>query len=63
MDPFTAVIQSVRDLFGNDAPPGMAPPPGWPTDNAVVYALGSSLLILAVFIPLSVAKYRRVASK
>jgi ABC-type multidrug transport system permease subunit len=62
-NPFTAVIQSVRDLFGNEAPPGMAPPAGWPTDNAVLYALLSSLLILAVFVPLSVAKYRRVASK
>ncbi|MDQ3786259.1 MAG: ABC transporter permease [Actinomycetota bacterium] len=62
-NPFTAVIQSVRDLFGNQAPPNMMPPPGWPADNAVLYALLSSLLILAVFIPLSVAKYRRVASK
>ena len=62
-NPFTAVIQSVRDLFGNEAPPGMAPPPGWPTDYAVPYALVSSLVILAVFVPLSVAKYRRVASK
>ena len=57
------MIQSVRDLFGNEAPPGMAPPPGWPTDNAVLYALLSSVLILAVFVPLSVAKYRRVASR
>jgi ABC-2 type transport system permease protein len=62
-NPFTAVIQSVRDLFGNEAPPLMAPPPGWPTDNAVLYALLSSVVILAVFMPLSVAKYRRVASK
>ena len=62
-NPFTAVIQSVRDLFGNEAPPGMAPSPGWPADNAVLYALLSSLVILAVFVPLSVAKYRRVASK
>jgi len=62
-NPFTAVIQSVRDLFGNEAPLGMAPPAGWPADNAVLYALLSSLLILAVFVPLSVAKYRKVASK
>jgi ABC-type multidrug transport system permease subunit len=62
-NPFTAVIQAVRDLFGNEAPPFMAPPPGWPTDHAVLYALLSSLVILAVFMPLSVAKYRRVASK
>ena len=62
-NPFTAVIQCVRDLFGNEAPPGMAPAPGWPADNAVLYALLSSVVILAVFVPLSVAKYRRVASK
>lgn len=62
-NPFTAVIQSVRDLFGNSAPPGMAPPAGWPADNAVLYALLSSVVILGVFIPLSVAKYRKVASR
>jgi ABC-2 type transport system permease protein len=62
-NPFTAVIQSVRDLFGNEAPFGMAPPVGWPADNAVLYALLSSLVILGVFIPLSVAKYRKVASR
>jgi ABC-2 type transport system permease protein len=62
-NPFTAVIQSVRDLFGNEAPPGMEPSPGWPADNATLYALLASLAILAVFVPLSVAKYRRVASK
>jgi ABC-2 type transport system permease protein len=62
-NPFTAVIQAVRDLFGNEAPPGMAPPAGWPADNALLYAVLSSVVILAVFVPLSVAKYRRVASK
>ena len=62
-NPFTAVIQAVRDLFGNEAPPNMMPPPGWPTDHAVLYALLSSLAILVVFVPLAVAKYRRVASR
>ena len=62
-NPFTAVIQAVRDLFGNEAPPGMAPSPGWPADNALLYALLASVVIMAVFIPLSVAKYRRVASR
>jgi ABC-2 type transport system permease protein len=62
-NPFTAVIQSVRDLFGNEAPPNMAPTPGWPTEHATLYALLSSIAILAVFVPLSVAKYRKVASK
>jgi ABC-2 type transport system permease protein len=62
-NPFTAVIQSARDLFGNPTPPTMTPASGWPADNAVLYALGTSVLILVIFIPLSVAKYRRVASK
>jgi ABC-2 type transport system permease protein len=62
-NPFTAVIQAVRDLFGNTAPPNMPPPQGWPADNALLYALLSSVAILAIFVPLSVAKYRRVASR
>jgi ABC-type polysaccharide/polyol phosphate export permease len=62
-NPFTAVIQSVRDLFGNEAPPGMAPPQGWPAEHALLYAVLTSVAVLLVFVPLSVAKYRRVASR
>jgi ABC-2 type transport system permease protein len=63
-NPLTAVIQALRDLFGNPAQlPGFPPPGGWPAQNAVLYAVLSSLAIIAVFLPLAVARYRRVASR
>jgi ABC-type polysaccharide/polyol phosphate export permease len=62
-NPVTAVAQASRDLFGNEAPPGFPPPGGWPGEHPVIYAAACSILIVAVFMPLTVARYRRVTSR
>jgi ABC-type multidrug transport system permease subunit len=62
-NPVTAVAEASRDLFGNDAPPGFPPPGAWPGEHPVIYAAVCSILIVAVFMPLTVARYRRVASR
>jgi ABC-type multidrug transport system permease subunit len=62
-NPVTAVAQASRDLFGNEAPPGFPPPDGWPGEHPVIYAAACSILIVAVFMPLTVARYRRVTSR
>ncbi|MEV6628083.1 ABC transporter permease [Amycolatopsis sp. NPDC051106] len=59
-NPFTAVINATRDLFGNRFGPA---PSGWPAENAALYAILCCVAIIAVFAPLATAKYRRVASK
>ncbi|WP_020669198.1 ABC transporter permease [Amycolatopsis nigrescens] len=59
-NPFTAVINASRDLFGNSFGP---PPTGWPAENAALYSILCCVLIIAVFAPLAAARYRRVASK
>ncbi|GAB3480578.1 ABC transporter permease [Amycolatopsis cihanbeyliensis] len=59
-NPFTAVINATRDLFGNQFG---APPTGWPAENASLYAILCCVAIVAIFAPLAVARYRRVASK
>jgi ABC-2 type transport system permease protein len=63
-NPLTAVIQATRELFGNPVQlPGQPVPTGWPAENAVLYSVLSSVAIIAVFLPLAVARYRRVASR
>jgi ABC-2 type transport system permease protein len=59
-NPFTAVINATRDLFGNRFG---APPTGWPAENAALYSILCCVVIIAVFAPLATARYRRVASK
>jgi ABC-2 type transport system permease protein len=59
-NPFTAVINATRELFGNKFGP---PPTGWPAEHAGLYAVLACLGLIAIFAPLAVARYRRVASK
>ncbi len=56
-NPISAVVAAVRTLFGNArATPADAP---WPLQHPVVAALLWSLLILAVVVPLTLARYRQ----
>jgi len=59
-NPVSATVAAVRDLFGNSNP---TPPGYWPLEHPVIASLGWSLLVIAIFVPLSVRKYRRTASK
>jgi ABC-2 type transport system permease protein len=59
-NPFTAVINATRDLFGNHFG---APPTGWPAEHAPLYATLCCVVIIAIFAPLATARYRRVASR
>ncbi|GAB3287397.1 ABC transporter permease [Parasphingorhabdus pacifica] len=62
-NPITVAADALRALFGNPVRPGVGVPDSWPAQHAVAYAVGASLLIIAVFMPLAVARYRRVASR
>ncbi|MPZ67594.1 MAG: ABC transporter permease [Pseudonocardiaceae bacterium] len=62
-NPVSAVAQASRDLFGNAAPPAFPPPGAWPGDHPVIYGALCCVAIIAVFMPLTVARYRRVASR
>jgi ABC transporter DrrB family efflux protein len=56
-NPISAIATAVRDLFGNPT----APTPGdlpFPLEHAVPVSIAWCLLILAVFVPLSVRRYR-----
>lgn len=62
-NPVTAVATACRQLFANEAPPNFPAATGWVADHAVGYAVGSSLVILAVCIPASLVLYRRSANR
>ncbi|MFC5995674.1 ABC transporter permease [Pseudonocardia hispaniensis] len=63
-NPVSAVARASRELFGNPTQlPGFEESSAWPAQHAALYAVLSSLVIVAVFLPLAVARYRRVASR
>lgn len=62
-NPVTAVINAARGLFGNATPDGVPPATGWPAEHAVLYAVACSVAIIAVFVPLSMRVFRRVAAR
>ena len=58
-NPMSATVAAMRHLFGNPSPTSASP--AWPLQHAVPVSLGWSLLLLAVFVPLCVWRYRVAA--
>jgi ABC-2 type transport system permease protein len=54
-NPFSATVQAVRSLFGNQVVPV---PSAWPMQHAALVSVGWSVIIMVVFSWLSVRKYR-----
>jgi ABC transporter DrrB family efflux protein len=61
-NPVSAVTQATRELFGN-IPPGTPEPTAWPLQNPVLYTVIWIVVIIAVFAPLSVNRYKRATSR
>ena len=58
-NPVSAVTQATRELFGNI--PAFTPEPTvWPLQNAVLYTLIWVVLIIGIFAPLAVRRYKRM---
>lgn len=57
-NPVSAVTQAARELFGN-IPLGAPEPTVWPLQNAVLYTLIWVAIIIAIFAPLAVNRYRK----
>ena len=63
-NPVSAIAQSARDRFGNPDPSGLRTEDlAWPLENPEIYTLLWVALILAIFIPLARAQYRRATSR
>jgi ABC transporter DrrB family efflux protein len=61
-NPVSAVTQAARDLFGN-LPLGTPEPTVWPLVNPVLYTLLWALIIISVFAPLAVRRYKKAPAK
>ncbi len=61
-NPVSAITQAARELFGN-IPPGTPDPTVWPLQNAVSYTLIWVVIIIAIFAPLAVRKYKQANTK
>ena len=57
-NPVSSVTQAARELFGN-IPPGTPEPDAWSLQHPALYTLLWIVGIVAVFAPLSIARYRR----
>ena len=61
-NPVSAVAQATRELFGN-IPAGTPDPTAWPLQNPVLYTAIWIVVLIGVFAPLSIRRYRKVAAK
>jgi ABC-2 type transport system permease protein len=60
-NPLSSVVAAARELFGNTGTvPANRP---WPMTHPVITAVGWSIVLLLIFVPLSVRKYRAAASR
>ncbi|MFV0525858.1 MAG: ABC transporter permease [Acidimicrobiales bacterium] len=57
-NPVSSVTEAARQRFGN-IPPGTPEPTVWSLQHPVAYTLGWSVLIIAVFAPLAVRRFRQ----
>ncbi|WP_084962826.1 ABC transporter permease [Thermoactinospora rubra] len=61
-NPVSAVIQAIRELFGNTSA-AMPVPDAWPLRHPVTATLLWSALLLIVFVPLATRLYKRAVSR
>ncbi len=59
-NPVSAIASGARELFGNQS---LVDSDAWPMQNPVLASLAWCLLIIAVFAPLAVRKYKKASSK
>lgn len=61
-NPVSAATQAARNLFGNTNPAAPAPD-AWPLQHPVVTSFVWIAVILAIFVPLSIYRYKRAVSR
>jgi ABC transporter DrrB family efflux protein len=61
-NPVSAATQAARQLFGNVAP-GTPEPDAWPLQHPVITSFAWIMVILAIFVPLSIHRYKKAVSR
>ncbi len=61
-NPVSSVTEAERELFGNTSATSTVPHT-WPMQHAALYTLLWSIALVAVFLPLSVRRYKKAAAR
>jgi ABC-type multidrug transport system permease subunit len=61
-NPVSALTQAVRELFGNTSS-AIASPEAWPLRHSMVVSFGWIVLMVAIFVPLAVNRYKRAVGR
>ena len=61
-NPISAIVAAARELFGNVAP-NAPQATAWPLQHPVLYVLLWVAVILVIFVPFSIAQFKRAASR
>lgn len=61
-NPVSALTQAVRNLFGNTNP-AMPTPQAWPLQNPILASLLWIALMLVVFVPFAIHRYKKAVSR
>lgn len=61
-NPVSALVQAVRELFGN-TDPRIPVPDAWPMQNALLASVIAVVVILVIFVPLAINRYKRAAAR
>jgi ABC-type multidrug transport system permease subunit len=61
-NPVSALVQAVRELFGNVSPQ-MPVPDAWPLQNPVIATVGWIVVLLVIFVPMANYRYKKAVSR
>ena len=61
-NPVSALTQAVRQLFGN-IPAGFPQPEAWPLRHPLLVSFGWIVVMLLIFVPLAVGRYKKAVSR
>jgi ABC-2 type transport system permease protein len=61
-NPISAVTQAARELFGN-TDPAIAPPSAWPLQHPVFTSLAWVVVLLLIFVPMAIHRYKQAVSR
>jgi ABC-2 type transport system permease protein len=61
-NPVSSLTQAVRELFGNTVPNRPAPD-AWPLQHPVLASVGWIVVMLVIFVPLAVGRYKKAVSR
>ena len=61
-NPVSALVRAARELFGN-VPAGSAVPDAWTVQHPILTVLIGITVLLAVFVPLAVNRFKKISSR